>query len=126
MRVIRKMRMRMRTRFMKVFRLFRWKKYGIAIGPPIESKPKKLPISQNVSPSKLQEELNIVEERDDEDEKEALLVQFPRELTENIWEEIVYEFILLHCDSIIRVHSFLQMIVVRKRYQKMKAASKII
>jgi hypothetical protein len=99
---------------MKVFRLFRHKKYGIAIGPAIENKLKKLPISENVSP--LKQELNVVEERDDEDEREYFLTQFPRELTDNIWEEIVYEFILLHCDSVIRVHSFLQMIVVRKRY----------
>lgn len=116
--------MRMRTRFMKVFRLFRFKKYGIPIGPPIKSKPKN--VLENASPSK---ELNIVEERDDEDEREACLAlreRLPLELTENMWEDIVYEFILLHCDAVIRVHSFVHMVVVRRRYRKMQEASKII
>ena len=61
----------MRSRFMKVFRLFKYKKYGIPIGQVIESKRKKQ--LEGISPSKLNEALNIVEERDDEDEKEACL-----------------------------------------------------
>lgn len=105
---------------MKVFRLFKYKKYGTPIGQVIESK-----IKEGISPSKLNEVLNIVEERDDEDEKEASLA-LPLELTDNLWDDIVYEFILLQCDSVIRVHSFLQMVVVRKRYHKMKAASRVI
>ncbi len=60
----------MKSRFLKVFRLFKFKKYGIPIGPPLPYRKKQLSITSGASPSKLYEDLNIVEERDDEDDKE--------------------------------------------------------
>jgi hypothetical protein len=57
------MRLRMKSRFMKLFRLFRLKKYGEPLGPAIKMSPKKAKsIISGSSPSRLKEMLNVVEE----------------------------------------------------------------
>jgi hypothetical protein len=63
---LRKMRMRLKTRFMMIYRLFRFKKHGVPIGPPLKKK--------EASPSKLKADLDIVEEQE-EDEEELYKVQ---------------------------------------------------
>ena len=47
-------------------------------------------------------------------------------IRDNIFEDIVYEFILLHADSVVRVHSFLLMLIYRRRYAKLKQVSGVI
>jgi len=116
---LRQMRMRLKTRFMLVFRLFRLKKYGVPLGPPLPRK--KLP-----SPSKLREaQLNVVKEEDEEDQERQEkrirnVSQIPSSICESMYEDIIYEFILLHADAIIRAQSFLLMVVHRKRYLKLR------
>ena len=114
------MRMRMKTKFMMVYRLFRLKKYNEPIGPIIPRK--KLP-----SVLKPKELLDVVnEEEDHESDREndkGNLLQYVRD---NIFEDIVYEFILLHADSVVRVQSFLLMLIYRRRYAKIKQASSVI
>jgi len=122
---LKQMRMRLKTRFMLIFRLFRLKKYGVPLGPP-------LPRKKLASPSRLKEvQLNVVKEEDDEDrerlEKRIRNVsQIPETICENIYEDIIYEFILLHADAIIRAQSFLLMVVHRRRYLKLRRASSVI
>lgn len=53
--------MRMKTRFMKVFRLFRLKKYGEPIGPPLPQRSINQESPSKVDTSKL---LNVVDEED--------------------------------------------------------------
>ena len=52
--------------------------------------------------------------------------QIPENLCESMFEDIVYEFVLLHADAIIRTQSFLLMIIHRHRYRKLKQAASII
>ena len=52
--------------------------------------------------------------------------QIPENLCESMFEDIVYEFVLLHADAIIRTQSFLLMIIHRHRYRKLKQAAIII
>ena len=47
-------------------------------------------------------------------------------MRDSIFEDIVYEFILLHADSVVRVHSFLLMLIHRRRYAKLKLSSGLI
>ena len=123
-KALRKMRMRLKTRFMLVFRLFRLKKYGVPLGPPLARK-------KLASPSKLKEvQLNVVQEEDEEHERTEKRIrnvsQIPESLCENIYEDIIYEFILLHADAIIRAQSFLLMVVHRRRFLKLRQASSVI
>ena len=123
-KALKKMRMRMKTRFMMVFRLFKLKKHGVPLGPL-------LPKKKSSSPSKLKETvLNIVHEEDEHDDRDIVTIrnatQIPSAICENIYEDIIYEFILLHADSIIRAQSFLLMIIHRNRYLKLKSAAAII
>jgi hypothetical protein len=112
---LRKMRMRMKTKFMMVYRLFRLKKYNEPIGPVIPRK--KLP-----SVFKAKEVLlDIVNEEEDHDsDRENDKTSILEYMRDNIFEDIVYEFILLHADSVVRVHSFLLMLIHRRRYAKLK------
>jgi len=110
------MRMRMKTKFMMIYRLFRLKKYNEPIGPVIPRK--KLPSVLKPKEAKL----DIVNEEDDHDsdrenDRGASISQYIRD---TIFEDIVYEFILLHADSVVRVHSFLLMLIHRRRYAKIK------
>jgi len=110
------MRMRMKTKFMMIYRLFRLKKYNEPIGPVIPRK--KLPSVLKPKEAKL----DIVNEEDDHDsdrenDKGASISQYIRD---TIFDDIVYEFILLHADSVVRVHSFLLMLIHRRRYAKIK------
>jgi hypothetical protein len=113
--------MRMKTKFMMVYRLFRLKKYNEPIGPVIPRK--KLP-----SVLKAKEVLlDIVNEEEDHDsDRENDKTSILEYMRDNIFEDIVYEFILLHADSVVRVHSFLLMLIHRRRYAKLKSASGLI
>ena len=112
--------MRMKTKFMLVYRLFRLKKYNEAIGPAI-------PRKKLQSVLKPKEVLDIVNEEEDHDsDRENDKTNILEYIRENIFEDIVYEFILLHADSVVRVHSFLLMLIHRRRYAKLKQASGII
>ncbi len=114
------MRMRMKTKFIMVYRLFRLKKYNEPIGPIIPRK--KLP-----SVLKPKELLDVVnEEEDHESDRENDKGNILQYVRDNIFEDIVYEFILLHADSVVRVHSFLLMLINRRRYAKIKQASSVI
>ena len=90
----------MKIRFMKLYRLFRLKKYGEPIGPP-------LPISKkNLKPSlPLSEPLHAIHEEGESDHEEFKFDSqgFLESLRDNIYEDIIYEFILLHADSVVRV-----------------------
>jgi hypothetical protein len=118
------MRLRMKTRFLKLYRYFRLRKYGEPLGPPLPARRHQLS-----SPSKLLEKspaiLNIVEEEpheSDDFDRDAFLAQ----LAENVYEDIIYEYVLLHADSLVRAVSFLHMVIVRHRYLKLKQASSTI
>lgn len=56
--------MRLKTRFMKVYKLFRLKKYGEPIGPVIEFKK---PLVKILSPKKNKSLLNVVNEEEHSD-----------------------------------------------------------
>jgi hypothetical protein len=115
------MRMRMKTKFMMVYRLFRLKKYNEPIGPVIPRK--KLP--SVLKPKEVL--LDIVNEEEDHDsDRENDKTSILEYMRDNIFEDIVYEFILLHADSVVRVHSFLLMLIHRRRYAKLKSASGLI
>jgi hypothetical protein len=112
--------MRMKTKFMMVYRLFRFKKYNEPIGPAIPRK--KLP-----SVLKPKEVLDIVNEEEDHDsDRENDKTTILEHMRDSIFEDIVYEFILLHADSVVRVHSFLLMLIHRRRYLKLKHSSTLI
>ena len=118
----------MRSRFMKVFRLFRLKKYGEALGPPLPLTKRQMLL--NRSPRK-QVILNTVEEKVEEhtyDEKgrQDYSSIIPQAICDNMFEDIVYEYILLHADAIVRSHSFLLMVIHRNRFLKKRAATRII
>jgi hypothetical protein len=112
--------MRMKTKFMMVYRLFRLKKYNEPIGPVIPRK--KLP-----SVLKPKEVLDIVNEEEDHDsDRENDKTTILQNVRDSIFEDIIYEFILLHADSVVRVHSFLLMLIHRRRYAKLRQASGVI
>jgi len=99
-KILRQIRTRMKIRFMKLYRLFRLKKYGEPIGPP-------LPISKkNIKSSlPLSEPLHAIHEEGESDHEECKFDSqgFLESLRDNIYEDIIYEFILLHADSVVRV-----------------------
>lgn len=102
------------------YRLFRLKKYNEPIGPVI-------PRKQLPSVLKPKEALDIVNEEEDHDsDRENDKTNILQYIRDNIFEDIVYEFILLHADSVVRVHSFLLMLIYRRRYAKLKHASGVI
>ena len=72
----------------------------------------------------------VHEEEDEHDDRDVVTVrnvsQIPSVLCDNIYEDIIYEFVLLHADSIIRAKSFLLMIIHRNRYLKLKSAAAVI
>jgi len=115
--------MKMKLRFMKLYRLFRLKKYGEPIGPPlpVSKRKQKLPLPPS-------EPLHAIHEEGESDHEEGKFDGdgFAADIRDNIFEDIIYEFILLHADSVVRVHSFLLMLIFRRRYLKMKEASKVI
>jgi len=114
------MRTRMRTKFMMIYRLFRLKKYKEPIGPPLQLRKPALTLK------KIPEPLDIVQEEEHDSDRETNMKNMVEDIRDNIFEDIVYEFILLHADSVVRVHSFLLMLIFRRRYAKLKAASTVI
>ena len=91
----------MKTRFMKLFRLFRLKKYGEPIGPPLPI-PKRKQLKPSLPPT---EPLHAIHEEGESDHEETKFEAqgFLDTLRDNIYEDIIYEFILLHADSVVRV-----------------------
>jgi hypothetical protein len=75
---------------------------------------------------KIPETLEIVQEEDHDSDRETNIQTLVNDIRDNIFEDIVYEFILLHADSVVRVHSFLLMLIHRRRYAKLKAALTVI
>jgi hypothetical protein len=93
----------MKTRFMKVYRLFRYQKYGEPIGPVIQrKKPRILDKSTKLNIVNEEEESDHENHLQDSPDKKYSLTEFPQSLCDNLFEDIVYEFILLHADSLIR------------------------
>ena len=70
--------------------------------------------------------MDIVQEEDHDSDRETNIKTMVNDIRDNIFEDIVYEFILLHADSVVRVHSFLLMLIHRRRYAKLKVASTVI
>ncbi|CDW84853.1 UNKNOWN [Stylonychia lemnae] len=146
--IIRAVKKQLTDRFMKVFRLFRNKKYG----EPIDSIPKPQINSYLNENNTFDEEdlkkirkakkggkgrgsqldkqdlITVIEEQEEsvvESEQDQIKTKPDcQEFIQNMIEEgIVYEFVLLLSDNILKVKSFLLMVIQRRRYLKMKEKS---
>lgn len=134
---------------MKVFRLFRHKKYGEPIEPPkpvdeeneeehnyaqdVEDILKKNKKGKNTKgPLNTDELITVIEEESvvESDNGENPTVRSQQECEDYIHDQVVhnliYDYILLHADNVLRVKSFLLMVLHRRRYLKTKASAKHI
>eukprot|EP00347_Sterkiella_histriomuscorum_P007667 403348036 len=145
--ILKSVRLQLKERFMKVFRLFRHKKYG----EPLEQEEVKVESNALDESNQFTEEdinqikkarkgakrrgsqlneqelITVMEDEEEsvaESEKSVIknkdqLEQF---LVEMIEGGMIYELILLHSDNVCRVKAFLQMVILRRKFKKLRRA----